>query len=399
MADIQDVVLLSYIWAMPEIPSFNSKLPNVGTTIFTTMSALAHEHGAINLSQGFPNYEIDLILKDLVEYHVKKGHNQYAPMSGIPLLRRRISNKIKRTYGVKVDPDLEITITNGATEALYSSIAAFIRLGDEVIIFEPAYDSYRPAIEVHGGIVVPIKMLAPDYKMDWEAVGDKISDRTKMIIVNSPHNPTGSIWGEEDIKELERLTSGKDIVVLSDEVYQHLTYDGFKHHSVLQHPELRKRSLVAMSFGKTFHATGWRIGYCIAPPELTKEMRKVHQFNTFSINAPMQYALADYLEVPERYESLPVFFEAKRNLFIESLDKSKLELLDCKGTYFILAKYEAIRSLSDVEMAKWLTTEIGVAVIPISVFYSDGTDERIVRFCFAKKEETLIAAAGKLCNL
>ena len=384
---------------MNEQVKIESKLPNVGTTIFTVMSGMAREHGAINLSQGFPNYEIDPVLKDLVDTYVRKGHNQYAPMPGAPILQQRIAEKISRSYSVNIDPDQEVTITNGATEALYSSIAAFINPGDEVIIFDPAYDSYLPSVELHGGIVVPIKMLAPDYKMNWEEVAMKINARTKMIIVNSPHNPTGSIWGKIDLDELERITNGTDILVLSDEVYQHLIYDGKKHYSVLERPELRRRSLVSMSFGKTFHATGWRIGYCIAPSILTKEMRKVHQFNTYSITTPMQYALADYLVEPDRYESLPQFFQPKRDLFLQSMSNSKFEFLQCSGTYFILAKYGQISDRGDVEMANWLTKKVGVAVIPISVFYSDGTDENVIRFCFAKNDETLLEAAEKLCAL
>ncbi len=363
------------------------------------MSALAKQHNAINLSQGFPDYDIDPILKDLVNHYVQKGMNQYAPMTGIPILRQRISEKIKTTYDIYTHPDEEITITNGATEALYSAISAFIHPGDEVILFEPAYDSYIPAIEVNGGCPVPIPLFAPDYTIPWSEVARKINGRTRMIIINTPHNPTGSIWSQSDIESLETLTQNTDIIILSDEVYQHLTYDDTVHHSVLKRPSLRKRSIVAMSFGKTFHVTGWRIGYCVAPPQLTLEIRKVHQFNTFTINTPLQYALADYLAESSRYLSLSSFFQAKRDLFINAVRASQFELLPCQGTYFILASFKNISTISDTDFARWMTTQQGVAVIPISVFYSDGTDENIIRFCFAKKNETLLRAAELIRNI
>ncbi len=376
-----------------------SKLPEVGTTIFTVMSALATEHGAINLSQGFPNYEVDPILKDLINHYVQSGYNQYAPMSGIPELRKAIATKKKICYDVVVDPDQEITITNGATEALYSAISAVIKKGDEVILFEPAYDSYIPAIKLNGGIPRPVKLRSPDYKIDWQEVEDAISTRTRMIVINTPNNPTGSVLSKDDLLELQRLTTDTDIFVLSDEVYQHLIYDDQQHQSVLLYRELYQRCIVAMSFGKTFHATGWRIGYVIAPPDITREIRKVHQFNTFSINRPLQHALADYLSEPSRFLGLNSFFQSKRDLFAKAISTSRFDLLPCHGTYFILASYKRISDKDDQSMARWMTTDKGVAVIPISSFYSDDTDEKIIRFCFAKTEELLLKAAEKICEI
>lgn len=376
--------------------NITSKLPDVGTTIFTIMSGLAAKHNAINLSQGFPDFEVDQLLKDLTNQYVQGGYNQYAPMMGIPELRMAIAHKKKLLYGCTIDPESEITITNGATEAIYSSISAFIRPGDEVLIFEPAYDSYIPAIRVNGGTPVPIRLKSPNYKIDWDKVRDAITGKTRMIMINSPHNPTGSVLDESDLRALQEIVKERDILILSDEVYQHLIYDGLTHESVLKYPELTQKSIVAMSFGKTFHATGWRIGYVIAPKNLMAEIRKVHQYNTFSINRPLQHALADYLQNPETYLSLPEFFQKKRDLFIKNLEDSKFDLLPCHGTYFILASYTKISDLNDQEFARWMTTQHGVAVIPISSFYSDDTDEHIIRFCFAKTEEVLLAACERL---
>ena len=376
-----------------------SKLPEVGTTIFTVMSQLAHEHHAINLSQGFPNYAIDPELKDLVNHYVQHDYNQYAPMAGVMELREAIANKKKVCYQVDIDPVDEVTITSGATEALYAAIAAVIHKGDEVIIFEPAYDSYIPAILLNGGIPRPIRLKSPDYKIDWQEVTDMMNDRTKMIIINTPNNPTGTILTKDDILTLQQITADSDILILSDEVYQHLVYDGEQHQSVLLYPELYKRSVIAMSFGKTFHATGWRIGYVIAPPSITREIRKVHQFNTFSINRPVQHALADYLKQPSRYLSLPSFFEAKRDLFAEAISSSRFEVFKSHGTYFMLASYKAITNEDDQTFARRMTREHGVAVIPISSFYSDDTDEGIIRFCFAKTDDLLLAAAEKIIKI
>ena len=294
-----------------------SKLPEVGTTIFTIMSTLAAEHNAINLSQGFPDFDVDQTLKDLVNKYLQDGFNQYAPMMGIPELRQAIAQKKELLYGRKIYVDTEVTITNGATEALYSAISAFVRPGDEVVIFEPAYDSYIPAIRVNGGIPKPIRLKSPDYRIDWNEVEDTISERTRMLMINSPHNPTGSVLAKEDMETLQKIMVDREIVLLSDEVYQHLIYDGLTHQSVLSYPDLARKSIVAMSFGKTFHATGWRIGYAIAPAELMSEVRKVHQFNTFSINRPLQHALADYLGNPDHYLSLPTFFQEKETFLSE----------------------------------------------------------------------------------
>jgi len=373
-----------------------SKLPEVGTTIFTIMSRLAAEHNAINLSQGFPNFEVDQTLKDLVDKHIQMGDNQYAPMTGIPELRAAISKKKKILYDINLDSSDEITITNGATEAIYSAISALVHMDDEVIIFEPAYDSYIPAIKVNGGVPVPIRLKSPGYKIDWNVVRDKITEQTRLIMINTPHNPTGTILTKEDMSALEEITRDTDILILADEVYQHLIYDGRRHESVLLYPELYRRSVISMSFGKTFHATGWRIGYVIAPPRITSEIRKIHQFNTFSINRPLQHALATYLGTPEHYMSLPDFFQLKRDLFIDAMAPTPFDFLPCYGTYFILASYSEISDIGDQAFSRWLTKEVGVAVIPISSFYSDNTDEHIVRFCFAKTDDIILQAAEKL---
>lgn len=376
-----------------------SKLPTVGTTIFTEMSQLAARHGAINLSQGFPNFPVDQRLKDLIDHYVRADFNQYAPMAGVPELRLAIARKQEILYGCTLDHDTEITITNGATEAIFSALTALVHPGDEVIVFEPAYDSYVPAIEVNGGVVVPVRLRSPDYRIDWDEVRERISARTRMIMINTPHNPTGTVLEATDMDALTELTRGTDILVLSDEVYQHLIYDGCRHESVLRCPELRHRSVVTMSFGKTFHATGWRIGYAIAPPAITAELRKVHQFNTFSVVRPLQHALADYLAEPATYLSLPDFYQRKRDLFRAALAGSPFELLDSSGTYFMLARYGKISDLGDRAFARWLTREKGVAVIPVSSFYSGGTDEKVIRFCFAKTDDLLLSAAERLQNV
>lgn len=379
--------------------TIRSKLPTVGTTIFTVMSRLAAEHGAINLSQGFPNYEVDQRLKDLVNHYVQRGFNQYAPMTGVPELREAIARKKEIVYGASLDPDREITVTNGATEAIYGAIAALVHPGDEVIIFEPAYDSYGPAIRLSGGKVVPFRLLSPDYRIDWEAVRQRVTDRTRMIIINSPHNPTGTTLKAADLEALRTIVAGTDILILSDEVYQHLIFDGERHESILRYPDLYQRAIVTMSFGKTFHATGWRIGYAIAPPVLTEEIRKVHQFNTFSINRPLQHALADYLAEPDHYLQLADFFQRKRDLFAAAMQDTPFEMLSSSGTYFMLARYRDLSELDDQAFARWLTRERGVAVIPMSSFYSDETDEKIIRFCFAKTDDLLLKAASLLKRL
>jgi methionine aminotransferase len=373
-----------------------SKLPTVGTTIFSVMSALAHEHGAINLSQGFPNFQSPQRLTDLVCEYLQKGYNQYAPMPGLPELREAIAQKVNQMYGVTLDPDSEITVTAGATQAIYCAIAAFIRPGDEVILLEPAYDCYRPAVEVNGGIPVIYELKAPDYKINWDHIEALLTPATRMIIINTPHNPTGTIMQPTDLLALQHLTSGTDILVLSDEVYEHLVYDELAHQSVLRYPELRSRSLAAYSFGKTFHNTGWKIGYCVAPPELMVEFRKVHQYNTFAVHRPTQHALADYLKDASTYESLPAFYQQKRDFLLDIMEHSRFKPLPCQGTYFCNFDYSAISDETDRVFAHRLITAYGVAAIPVSAFYTSGRDERIIRLCFAKTEETLQAAGERL---
>jgi len=366
-----------------------SKLPRVGTTIFSVMSALANEHGAINLSQGFPNFPSDERLNRLVFEHMQKGHNQYAPMPGLPALCERIANKAAKLYGKNINPATEVTVTAGATQALFTAIVAFVRPGDEVILLEPAYDSYRPAVEVNGGKAVIYEMQPPEYKVDWEKLQQLISPATRMIIINTPHNPTGRSLKAHDLQQLEKITADTDILVLSDEVYEHLIYDNQEHQSVLRYPELWNRSLATYSFGKTFHNTGWKMGYCLAPEHLMKEFRKVHQFNVFSVNTPMQYALADYLADENTYLELPTFYQQKRDFFLRAMEGSRLRPLACEGTYFYTFDYSAISDEPDTEFARRMTTEYGVAAIPVSAFYSDQNGGKVIRLCFAKTEETL----------
>lgn len=374
----------------------SSKLPGVGTTIFTVMSALAQEHGAINLAQGFPDFPSSQRLNELVAHYMRQGYNQYAPMAGVPILRQRIAEKIDGLYGVKIDPDQEITITCGATEGIFTAIGALVSPGDEVIIFEPAYDSYRPSIELFGGVTKSFELSAPDYSIDWDRLRRLISMKTRMIIINTPQNPIGKILKPADMQALEKLVSSSDIIILSDEVYEHMVYDGHEHQSILRYPALRERALAVYSFGKTFHNTGWRIGYCVAPPALTAEFRKVHQFNVFSINTPMQYALADFLEDPHEYLGLGTFFTHKRDFFLDAIEGSLFRPLLSEGSYFQLCDYSQISTEPDVDFCRRLTMEYGVAAIPVSVFYHSKRDEKIIRFCFAKKEETLERAAKLL---
>ena len=376
-----------------------SKLPNIGTTIFTIMSKMAQEYGAINLSQGFPDFPLAPELIDGVHHYMKQGMNQYAPMPGVPILRQRIAEKLQRAHGIKVDMDTEITVTSGAIEAINSAMTTIIQPGDEVIIMDPAYDAYEPVIEVNGGKAVAVPLRQPDYSIDWEAVAEKIGPRTRMILINSPHNPSGAVISEEDLEQLEALVKDTGIWVMSDEVYEHIVFDGLKHQTVLKRPELRKRSLVTYSFGKTFHATGWRIGYLIAPPALMSEVRKVHQYNTFTVHTPTQFAIADHLANPENYESIAGMYQQKRDFFLEQMADSKFTPVKASGTYFQLMNYSAISDMPDVEMAEWLTKEKGVASIPMSIFYQDRQDNKVLRFCFAKGEETLSEAAKLLCAL
>lgn len=376
-----------------------SKLPHTGTTIFSVMSALAAEHKAINLSQGFPDYDCSDELKEMVNQAMQQGHNQYAPMPGLMQLRTAIAAKIKGLYQQSVNPDTDITITPGGTYAIYTAIATYIHPGDEVIIFEPAYDSYIPNVLVNGGKPVLIPLSFPDYRIDWQEVRRKITPRTRMIMVNTPHNPTGSILREEDMAELEKLVAEHNLLVLSDEVYEHLVFDGARHLSVLRYPAIYKNSFVAFSFGKVFHNTGWKMGYCVAPEHLMKEYRKVHQYLCFSVNTPMQYGLAEFLETPAHYLELPAFYQQKRDYFLELMNGSRFTPLASQGSYFQLMRYDGISAEGDKEFAIRLTKEFGVAAIPVSAFYHDGKDDHVIRFCFAKKETTLEQAAARLRNI
>lgn len=379
---------------MPEFPGLiKSKLPKVQTTIFTVMSRLAHEHQAINLSQGFPDFESDDALKDLVHLAMKKGHNQYAPMAGLMELREQIAIKTQNLYGTIYHPDTEITVTAGATQAIYTAISAVIHEGDEVIIFTPAYDCYEPAVEMNGGRAAIVQLRAPDYKIDWTHVRKLINPRTKMIIINTPHNPTGTMLNKEDFIALEKLIANTDIILLSDEVYEHIVFDDNKHYSAAMFPKLAERSFIVASFGKTFHNTGWKLGYCIAPEMLMNEFRKVHQYIVFSVNTPMQYALAEYLKNENNYLRLGSFYQQKRDFFINAIRNSKFDIIPSKGTYFQLLGYKKISHEKDTDFAVSLTVDYKIASIPISVFYNQHLDDKMLRFCFAKKTETLAKAA------
>jgi methionine aminotransferase len=378
--------------------SIVSKLPQVGTTIFTTMSALAAEVGAINLSQGFPDYDCSPELIELVNKAMKDGHNQYAPMAGVKALRDQVAYKTEKLYGAKYDPDTEITITAGGTQAIFTAITAVINPNDEVIIFEPAFDCYAPAIKLMGGVVKSLELEPPDYRIAWDMVKKLISNKTKLIILNSPHNPTATILRKEDIDELSAIVKDQDILILSDEVYEHLIYDGETHHSMARYPELQQRSFIVASFGKLFHATGWKVGYCLAPAYLMHEFRKVHQFLVFSVNSAVQYGIAAYLQNEETYLSLPAFFQQKRDHFRQGLAQTGFELLPSYGSYFQSVKYGHLTDEGDVNFALRLTKEAGVACIPTSVFYTQGTDHHVLRFCFAKRQETLDDAVNRLIS-
>ena len=374
----------------------DSKLPRVGTTIFTVMSKLAADCGAINLSQGFPDFQADAALFDAALRAMRDGRNQYPPMAGVPELRAAIAGKVAALYGASYDAEHEITVTAGATQAIFTAIAAFVRNGDEVIVFEPVYDSYVPAIETVGGQAVYATLAFPDYRPDWQQLRSLLSPRTRMIIINSPHNPSGSLLDADDLEQLAALTRGTNIVVLSDEVYEHIVFDGVRHQSVASHPELAARSIVVSSFGKTYHITGWKIGYVLGAQELMSEFRKVHQFNVFTVNTPCQLGIAEYMRDASRHLGLAAFYQQKREFFRAQLHHSRFELLPCRGSYFQLARYSAISDLPDRDFAYWLTREVGVAVIPVSVFNHHGHDDRVVRFCFAKQEATLAAAGERL---
>ena len=379
---------------------FKSKLPNTGTTIFTVMSALAKQHAAINLSQGFPDFPVDPRLIRLVHQKMELGFNQYAPMAGVPELRSTIAEKLKNSYGCSVDPENEITVTAGGTQAIYTAIAATVNEGDEVIVFEPAYDSYVPAIRLHGGVPVQIQLPYQGFQMDWTQVKRAVTSKTRMIIINTPHNPAGTMLSAKDMQQLEKIVHGRDIFILSDEVYEHIVFDGLKHLSVLNYPKLAEKSFVVFSFGKTVHATGWKTGYCVAPANLTKEFRKVHQYMVFAANTPLQHALAEYLTDPENYTGIPAFYQAKRDLLTSLLSPSKFGIRPCSGSYFLLLDYSRISDEKDTTFAERITREHGVATIPVSVFCkAPDSDMRLIRVCFAKEDSTLKAAAEKLNNI
>ena len=379
-----------------------SKLPRVGTTVFSVMSALATQHNAINLGQGFPDFECDPALIDAVSEAMRKGHNQYPLMTGVPLLRERVSQKMEAIHGVRYDPQTEVTIISGATQGILSAILAVVRAGDEVIVLEPCYDSYSPNIELAGGVPVPVRLMAESFDMDWDALSAAITTRTRAIIVNSPHNPSGRVWTRRDWDRLAELIGSREIWVFSDEVYEHMVFDGQDHVSAGRHPLIRDRAFVISSFGKTFHVTGWKIGTVCAPAPLTTEFRKVHQYTVFTANSAMQHGIATYLGDPAPYLNLPAFYQAKRDRFAAGLAATPLRLLPCEGSYFQCVSYADVPVLCDLserECCEWLTREIGVTPIPISAFYSSPAEQKTVRFCFAKHDVTLDAAISRLAAL
>jgi len=382
----------------PAAPAIESKLPKVGTTIFTVMSALATQCNAVNLGQGFPDFDCDPGLVDAVTAAMRAGNNQYPPMAGVASLREAIAGKILRLYGAAYDRDQEITVTAGATQAILTAVLAIVRPGDEVIVIEPLYDSYVPNIELAGGVAIGVQMTA-DFRIPWQKVREAIGPRTRAILVNSPHNPSGTILSDADMRELEAIAVDADLFVISDEVYEHMVFDGEPHRSASSYPALAARSFVISSFGKTFHVTGWKVAYCAAPAPLTHEFRKVHQFMVFTVNTPMQHGIAEYMRDPTPYLELSSFYQRKRDLFREGLASTRFRLLPCEGTYFQLADYSAISADNEADFARWLTTEIGVTAIPLSAFFQQPAEGGIVRFCFAKKDETLRLALGRLARL
>ena len=380
-------------------PAFPSRLPNVGTTIFTVMSALAAEHQAVNLGQGFPDFACDPALTDAVTRAMQAGHNQYPPMAGIPGLRQAIATKIEALHARQYDANAEITITAGATQAILTAILACVQPGDEVIVLEPCYDSYVPNIELAGGVVVRVPLTPGSFRPDFAKIAAAITPRTRLLIINSPHNPSATIWTAEDMRALEDLLAPTNILLISDEVYEHMVFDGAEHQSAARFAGLAARAFIVSSFGKTFHVTGWKVGTVAAPAAMTAEFRKVHQFNVFTVNTPMQYGLAEYLQDPTPYLQLPAFYQAKRDLFRQGLAGSRLKLLPSTGSYFQCVDISAVSDLNEADFCQWLTREIGVAAIPLSAFYGNGFDQRVVRFCFAKKDETLHAAIARLRRL
>ena len=380
-------------------PRLQSRLPQVGTTIFTVMSALAQQHGAVNLGQGFPDFDCDPKLLDAVDDAMRRGLNQYPPMTGVPALREAVAAKIEALYGRAYDPGSEITITAGATQAILTAILAIVHPGDEVIVLEPAYDSYEPNIVLAGGTAVHVPLDPGSFRPNFAAIAAALSPRTRAILVNTPHNPSATVWSAEDMRQLAELLRPTDVVVIADEVYEHMVYDGARHESVARHPELAARSFIVSSFGKTYHVTGWKVGYVAAPAALMAEFRKVHQFNVFTVNTPMQHALAAYMADPRPHLELSAFYQRKRDLFRAGLASTRLKLLPSAGTYFQCVDYAAVSDASEVDFCQWLTREIGVAAIPLSVFYRGGFEQRIARFCFAKKDETLALALERLARL
>jgi methionine aminotransferase len=377
----------------------HSKLPNVGTTIFTVMSQLAVEHNAVNLGQGFPDFMMSKELTALVNAAMNNGFNQYTHMNGLPLLRERLAKKAEKLYQAKINPDTQITITPGGTYAIYTALTTVLQPGDEVIVFEPAYDSYIPNIEINGAIPVLISLKYPDYSIPWEEVKLKVNDRTRMIMINSPHNPTGAVLNEHDIEQLRSIVTNTNILILSDEVYEHLIFDEIQHQSLLLYPDLLNRSFVCFSFGKTYHCTGWKLGYCISSPELMKEFRKVHQFNCFTCDTPKQVALAEYIKNEEAYVTLGSFIQTKRDYFRELMKATPFKCIPSHGSYFECYSYEHFTDEPDKALATRLTKEYGIATIPVSAFYKNGDDNKVLRFCFAKKEETLQRAVDQLVHI
>lgn len=383
----------------PRTPSFPSRLPNVGTTIFTVMSALAAEHKAVNLGQGFPDFACDSQLVDAVNDAMRAGHNQYPPMAGVPVLREAMAQKYEALHGRTYDANTEITITAGATQAILTAVLACVQPGDEAIVLEPCYDSYVPNIETAGGVVVRVPLTPGTFRPDFDKIAAAITPRTRLMIINSPHNPSATIWSDADMRKLEDLLAPTDILLISDEVYEHMVFDGAPHQSAARYPGLAARAFIVSSFGKTYHVTGWKIGTVAAPAPLTAEFRKVHQFNVFTVNTPMQYGIAHYMQDPAPYMQLPAFYQAKRDLFREGLMHSRFKLLPSEGSYFQCVDISEVSDLNEADFCQWLTREMGVAAIPLSAFYVDKFDQRVVRFCFAKKDDTLREAVSRLSRL
>ncbi len=380
-------------------PTLKSRLPKVGTTIFTQMSALALAHDAVNLGQGFPDFDCDPALVSQVSQAMQQGLNQYPPMTGVPALRQAVADKILHLYGHAYDPQSDITITAGATQGILTAVLACVHPGDEVIVLEPCYDSYAPNVELAGGVVVRVPLTPGSFRPDFGRIAAALSPRTRLLIINSPHNPTATVWTAQEMQQLAEMLAGTQVLLISDEVYEHMVFDGQAHVSAAAVPALAARAFVVSSFGKTYHVTGWKVGHVAAPPALSAEFRKVHQFNVFTVNTPMQHALAHYMQRPEHYLNLPAFYQRKRDLFRDGLSKTRLRLLPSQGSYFQLVDYSAISDLQEAEFCRWLTREIGVAAIPVSVFYDDGFEQKLARLCFAKREETLQLALQRLSKL